>query len=447
MDSCSDEVCRFHAQTATMVTTTISSGRALCSERRSLKRRRLQGEQGSSWFRKTLLCLLLIAGAVRLLDLFAVVDFGTEGSVALLALPLRPWKQPDYEILVDEGSLQHSVSLTGSYLFSDTSPCQTSPCRIHFPHDVESPPTSNDHGSVLAWTLKGDKDGHFKMPMPNQDRSIIYSPVSLHETHANQDTLIFLADGHGPSGHVASEIAILDLPYILINKLAELDDPSSSEAVGTAITQSFLETDKGKISNIAHGGSTALLAFRFGNVVYLASAGDSIGVLAEWDPSTQQAKIVAQARRHKPADQEERKRIEAAGGIVLVKEGSTSRVVIRDWTDPTKVLSALAMSRCLGDISGKKMNVLTPKPTIMKVDLSDKKDKKLFLMVSSDGVTDVLSLKAVLQYLGSRHFCDDCSSDDLDEGGRHIIANAKAGWASISSSGYRDDVTLLSTKL
>ena len=95
----------------------------------------------------------------------------------------------------------------------------------------------------------------------------------------------------------------------------------------------FLVTDE-EAKLTPGGGATGVVALRLGPSLYLAQAGDSFAFVVRWNnsgPLAGTATIVSEAVRHKPADPLERKRIEKAGGEVMMPPpgpGGTSRVVI-----------------------------------------------------------------------------------------------------------------------
>ena len=160
-----------------------------------------------------------------------------------------------------------------------------------------------------------------------------------------------------------------------------------------------------------------VMALYWDDTLYLASVGDSTGIVASWNAKQQQATIVQSAVRHKPADPEERKRIEAAGGQVVQPMGDpSSRVVI---PSPLGKFydSALAMSRSMGDRDGKRPGFLTAEPSVLSWDLKqpytsgqEQQQQQLFVVLSSDGVTDMIPTDQLLNQLGAALF----SSTDQD---------------------------------
>lgn len=115
-------------------------------------------------------------------------------------------------------------------------------------------------------------------------------------------------------------------------------------------------------------GSTALVALILGDEIYFASAGDGAGTVYRSGGAEPEQLSFA----HKPDEPGEKRRIEALGGFVA-------------GHDCARLNGVLAVSRGIGDLSLKQW--VSPDPEIrrMRVDKNDQ-----FLVISSDGMTDVL---------------------------------------------------------
>ncbi|KAM3728867.1 Protein phosphatase 1L [Dirofilaria immitis] len=79
---------------------------------------------------------------------------------------------------------------------------------------------------------------------------------------------------------------------------------------------------------------------------------------------------------HKPSNENERKRIENAGGFI-------------EFSGVDRLQGILSVSRAFGDTALKRLSVLTAQPDIVRIDLNEINLK--FILVASDGFWDVLT--------------------------------------------------------
>uniref|UniRef100_A0AAF5Q3V7 PPM-type phosphatase domain-containing protein n=2 Tax=Wuchereria bancrofti TaxID=6293 RepID=A0AAF5Q3V7_WUCBA len=79
---------------------------------------------------------------------------------------------------------------------------------------------------------------------------------------------------------------------------------------------------------------------------------------------------------HKPSDENERKRIENAGGFI-------------EFRGVDRLQGILSVSRAFGDTALKQLSVLTAQPDIVRIDLNE--INLQFILVASDGFWDVLT--------------------------------------------------------
>ncbi|GAX13123.1 hypothetical protein FisN_17Hh052 [Fistulifera solaris] len=265
------------------------------------------------------------------------------------------------------------------------------------------------------------------MGLPNQDRCLMME--------SDQLTLVALFDGHGENGHVVADRAVRDLPFRLLK--------STTNKVESTIRESFLETDASpEIKTVTDGGTSAVIAWRIGTRVYLASTGDSTGMLVHYQDGTSQ--VVLEAIKHKPADPLERARIEAAGGTVLIPEDAelTSRVLYNTRLGEM----ALAMSRCIGDFDGKGPGYLIAEPSVVAKDLSPTLgDGKSFyyLVVASDGLVDEIAQGVLLTKLGNALK----KGVGLSKVVKQLLDEAERSWSLKMMGTYRDDMSIVVTKL
>lgn len=126
-------------------------------------------------------------------------------------------------------------------------------------------------------------------------------------------------------------------------------------------------------------GTTATVALRMGNVLYVAHVGDSRAVLCR------KGKAVQLTDDHKPNHSAERERIHKMGGRVYYA-GCWRVLTGGDGNGP---VVGLAVSRSLGDIDFKEpVPLVTANPDLSKTVLQPHDS---FVVVASDGLWDVLS--------------------------------------------------------
>lgn len=218
-----------------------------------------------------------------------------------------------------------------------------------------------------------------------EDRTLIVP----HLEGAEGASVFGVFDGHG-GGDVA-DLAVKLLPGILARTLCRVKDPQR------ALHEAFMQLDQeirdcqaATLTGFEKVGSTATVVLavrRAGRLRLLcANCGDSRAVLSRGGVA------VDLSDDHKPQNPLERRRIEAAGG----------HVVIGDTTG--RVDGSLAVSRALGDFKYKartdlpadKQKVIAC-PDIKEIPVG-KNDE--FVVVASDGVTGVFSSEELIGKLG-----------------------------------------------
>lgn len=201
-----------------------------------------------------------------------------------------------------------------------------------------------------------------------------------------EDYAVFgVFDGHG--GAEVAQLATELLPSILAASLTRFTEPQN------ALRESFLRLDqeiqKRQVPEKAGCTANVTLAFRRAGRLRLlcANCGDSRAVLSRGGVA------VELSQDHCPLEPTERRRIEAAGGIVVVYE-SCGRV---DGT--------LAVSRALGDFRFKARPDLPPErqkviavPDIKEIPVGKCDD---FVVVGSDGVFNVFSSEELVSAIGA----------------------------------------------
>ncbi|KDP21401.1 hypothetical protein JCGZ_21872 [Jatropha curcas] len=222
-----------------------------------------------------------------------------------------------------------------------------------------------------------------------------------------EDTVGIIAvfDGHG--GQEASKMAShLLFDYFHVNvvfqsykKMAQHRNALSSssdyrsfqlailkEALSKTISDIDLSFSQEAITNNFFSGSTAVVVLLFDGQILVANVGDSKALLLSDKISTQtdsgiggdstvHISATALTDDHHPVREDERARIEAAGGSVIMR-------------GVPRVNGVLAMSRSIGDVYLKRYGVI-PEPEFTGWRLLTAND--IYLVVASDGIFESLT--------------------------------------------------------
>lgn len=181
-------------------------------------------------------------------------------------------------------------------------------------------------------------------------------------------------DGHG--GSDCSE-KLKEHLHTYVEK--ELQNISLSDPLATsnALKKAFIKANQAwkeaaEENMYLNGGSTATVTLWQGDVLYTANAGDSRAVLIVDDEIIQLSK---DAKLEDP---------KCAGSVT--KRGGVIK--------KNRVMGSIGMARCFGDLG---IKGLTARPTISRYKVDNGAGKKIFLIIASDGVWDVLSTPDVLK--------------------------------------------------
>jgi len=358
-----------------------------------------------------------------------------------------------------------------------------------------------DNNTLCMMTKRGSK-GHY---VPNQDRtSVITGPdwclASLFDGHGDL--------GHVTSQIAVSELPVKLAKQIQTTTTTK---SIQDHLLDDLFHKSYLETDAGQMSKFS-AGTTALTVLQMNRLVYMASAGDSTAWLVQWlgtksgngdDASEQRIppppppaaepwyrqlfpnprrdavnaappgeadlpyKILLASVKHKPGDPKEKARIEAAGGEVFIplNPQQSSRVVYPVAAERNMngmvMQMALAMSRSLGDTDGKKLGVVIADPDVVFTDMNDhlvastndgddnsQKSGHFFLVLASDGVTDMVKEYDIISLLGRALYEKGADSGpSLSRTMQSIIEKASGQWGRETGYAYRDDISLTVKKI
>ncbi|XP_057341669.1 probable protein phosphatase 2C T23F11.1 [Microplitis mediator] len=204
-------------------------------------------------------------------------------------------------------------------------------------------------------------------------------------------------DGHG--GATMSQHAGKHLHDYII-KTREYKEGKIVEAM----EQGFLQLDEAMQADAAlraeRAGTTVIAILIKDNILYSANAGDSRAV------ASVNGRLVELSRDHKPTLEDERRRIEAAGG----------------WVEFNRVNGHLALSRALGDFKFKWNNtktaeeqIVTAFPEVQKFEMNQDWE---FIVLACDGIWDVMTSHEVVDfvrnYIATQYNLDEESSGRPD---------------------------------
>ncbi len=256
---------------------------------------------------------------------------------------------------------------------------------------------------------------------PNQDDFCIIVDGST--------TILGVFDGHGLFGHFCSYTIQQLLPKLL------MANPNYKQNLELALKQAFIKVDEalrgiaqqeGRFSVLLSGTTTTLVVHRDGNL-YIAHVGDSRSVLCKAEKEGT-ITAVALTRDHSPEIEEERKRVEAAGGEVRKQDPEApARVFCLGANYP-----GLAMSRAIGDDLAKCFGVIAePEIKCLKVEKNDE-----FLTISSDGVWEFMSNEEVAGMIHKN------GKGKADKSAAYVAETAFSTWLERENN-TTDDITCI----
>ena len=198
----------------------------------------------------------------------------------------------------------------------------------------------------------------------NQDAFISGAQVSGIKKEDN-GILFAVFDGHGPNGHTCARkardhVTEQFVEGMLDNRVRELST-SIRDTVGTSIASAYRRTslrlESGEFGvDASHSGTTAVSLFVTKDFLHTANVGDSRCLLIT-DDEDGKPLVKSLTVDHSPDREDEIKRIEAAGGVVMTSDqydaGTdtfTSFEQKRIWSKDGK-WPGTAFTRSIGDVS------------------------------------------------------------------------------------------------
>eukprot|EP01103_Thecamoeba_quadrilineata_P015538 TRINITY_DN4944_c0_g1_i1.p1 TRINITY_DN4944_c0_g1~~TRINITY_DN4944_c0_g1_i1.p1 ORF type:complete len:596 (-),score=106.06 TRINITY_DN4944_c0_g1_i1:21-1808(-) len=189
-------------------------------------------------------------------------------------------------------------------------------------------------------------------------------------------------------GHAGSESATI--AGVHLHRFIVADPAFNAGDVATAIRTGIRRTDEFILESARAGGwkdgSTAVFVLLVGSQLYVANLGDSEAVLGRRKRGPEKGyDFVVLSEMHKPTNENEKQRIEAAGGQIF----------------GGRVFGSLAVSRALGDAEYKlpinTANFVSAEPYIAQRDLIEGDE---FLIVACDGLWDKITYQDAVDFVG-----------------------------------------------
>lgn len=289
--------------------------------------------------------------------------------------------------------------------------------------------THKNRPKLLQFTLK-PAELHLSGTLSQQYFSIKYSGVVLPGQDPNnfhskscQDTIFIrtiddvliagLFDGHGENGQSIVNFCVSYMTaYIQLHFSAYQDDLKTF--LNLLITSCDTQLRTCSEIDTKTSGTTAICLIIKNNLLFIASVGDSRGILANSYTEPLNAtnlnnpyKINVEVNRNlgfknltvdqKPDLECEKKRILDCGGKVQRSVNKFGQFAgpFRVWKQSGGV-PGLAMSRSIGDEVGKEIGVIA-EPICEVVELKSGLD--LFLIIASDGIWDVIDSQEAVNYV------------------------------------------------
>ncbi|KAL6703230.1 Protein phosphatase 2C 2 [Coniothyrium glycines] len=214
-------------------------------------------------------------------------------------------------------------------------------------------------------------------------------------------------------GHGGDKVAIYAGEKL--HEIVAKQEAFKSGDLKKALQDGFLATDRAILSDPKYeeevSGCTASVGIISKDKIYVANAGDSRTVLGV------KGRAKPLSFDHKPQNEAEKARIQAAGGFV----------------DFGRVNGNLALSRAIGDFEFKKSADLPPEQQIVTafpdVEVHEINDDDEFLIVACDGIWDCQSSQAVVEFVRRgivakqdlasicENMMDNCLASNSDTGG------------------------------
>ena len=234
--------------------------------------------------------------------------------------------------------------------------------------------------------------------------------------------LFGVLDGHGENGH---KVAAFARDYI-ISQLASFFKSQNSinltsiysllkkknfSLIKDIYQQADKELEKQKF-NSNFSGTTCVIVFQIAEKLICANVGDSRAILVTTEKSNSEIyKVIELSHDQKPDLPEEKKRIYKMGGIVdqMLDSKGKRNGPFRVWAGKENY-PGLSMSRCIGDLKGKKCGLIS-EPQIIEYEIDE---KSKYMVICSDGVWEFSNNEDVMR-MGTEFYKEDNIDEFMDK--------------------------------
>ena len=219
--------------------------------------------------------------------------------------------------------------------------------------------------------------------------------ICIFDTYSDSFYFFGILDGHGSSGREVSNHASERLQKHLESNKNTIKNFKNDKQRENFLRKMYLKTDKELKKSgidIQMSGTTCISIFIQNNILYISNVGDSRAVLGRVTENEKYA--IELSQDHTPLIPHERDRIIKSGGTIqkMFHRG--------EYTGPYRVWAdeegpGIAMTRSLGDFSGKKIGLIAS-PEIQHLEI---KEYDKFVVCASDGIWDVMTSTEVVAFL------------------------------------------------
>ena len=248
-----------------------------------------------------------------------------------------------------------------------------------------------------------DEYGHMKI---NQDSYLILEGVN-----GLKDFNIFgVFDGHGPEGHLISQFITryIQLEFKRNKQIEKIKDINTiydkiKSNNFRMLKDIFINADnilRDQEIESRNSGTTCVIVIHLGEHIICANAGDSRAILIYDKNENNNYKVFPLSVDSKPELKVEKDRIYKMGGIVEKIKNQYGQEIgpYRVW-NKNKEYPGLAMSRSIGDFSGKNLGII-PDPQIIETNTGININ---YIVICSDGVWEFLNNDDVMK-IGNKFY-------------------------------------------
>eukprot|EP00930_Biecheleria_cincta_P040137 TRINITY_DN27529_c1_g1_i1.p1 TRINITY_DN27529_c1_g1~~TRINITY_DN27529_c1_g1_i1.p1 ORF type:complete len:411 (+),score=83.16 TRINITY_DN27529_c1_g1_i1:30-1235(+) len=267
--------------------------------------------------------------------------------------------------------------------------------------------------------------GH-KPEQPNQDEFFMLARA--------ESVLFGVLDGHGQEGHDVAHFAQERLPANVMEGVRQ-DSESWQPSVKAAVEKLCKQAgdDAAAAEKADQSGCTLTVLMldsptESGNSLRLRCAhlGDSVAVLAKRKSAADSWEVIQLTDIHRADREDERRRIEAAGGSIMeAAHGECSRLVLDN--------GSIAITRSFGDFHAHRSG-LSCEPEFAD-DIILEPDYECFILVCSDGVWDVMPPAQAVNLVGK------FKPQEAQNAVEKLVSKSQLKWQ--EHSDVVDDITAL----